>query len=616
MRFLPPLILGWRTIERTCRARAALRILLGVGGAWLGLRGAPWQLIEGEWLQPPSAARVRQVWQAADHPLAWTDVEPGLRDAALRAYAAGKLPVAQRWLQLAQWAALLGTTEQRCVVTWVEAVRAAKVGHPNMPREYSSRPVAIASLLPAELAARFLADADFTRRFFDALSPLDFAPQVLRLLAELHAAEPAWCSEYPALAIALALVYDMPPPPDWPHAQVGTDTLVRRWPSAREALVFFAREDKAGRTFQRLKRLEVEELKFVVDVAVPFAELTWSEQVVDVPLSHLDRVYSLVRYRQDRVRNQQALWPYRRYTLMEIMAQGGICVDQAFFACQAGKARGVPTLFFQGAGIDSRHAWFGYLDGGLHWRLDAGRYPEQKFVTGFTRDPQTWERLSDHQLAFLRERFFTLPGYQLSRGHARFARAYLAAGQPDAGLRAARLAVTAERRNLEAWEQLLLAQQAKAVPAKEREAALREALQAFGRYPDVETKFSQLLVQSLRGRGEKSAADFEENRLARKYRGERSDLSTQQAAQILSRSIAEKPLPDQLRTYQEVVEKYGRGAGIWFFDAVVAPFVEYLRAGGHKAEARRALERGRSMLKVETGSQLDMEIKRLEAGLK
>lgn len=571
---------------------------------------------ETELQAPPTPARVRQVIAASDHPLGWAALENPLREAALACYGAGRLPAAQGWLQLSQWAGLLGQSERSFLDRWAAAMTASRAGHSNMPREYSARLAPLATHLSKELVARLVSNTEFSTAFFATLSPLDHLPTTLKILSELQAPDPTRFGEYPALSIALAVVYDLPPPPDWPHAQVSAALLPRRWPAAKDTFDYLVKADKAGRTFHRLRKLSPEELRFVVDVSAPFSELTWSEQVIDVPLAHFDRVYSKIRYRRDRVTNNQPHWPHPRYSLVEIMRYGGICVDQAYFACQAAKARGVPSLFFQGAGQDGRHAWFGFLDGGQKWRLDAGRFPEQRFVTGYTRDPQTWLRMNDHEVAFLQERFFTLPGYRTSQVHVRFAGILFDLGRTDAALRAARAAATAERRNLAAWDILLRAMERREAGAREREAVLREAIQAYARYPDLEARFTRELVQSLRQRGETSAADNEERRLARKYRGDRSDLSVQQAADILGRSLAEQPLAGQIKTYNEVVEKYGRGAGIAFFDGIVAVFVEYLRAGGHVAEARKALQKGRGALKVEQGSQLDREIRHLESILK
>ena len=81
-------------------------------------------------------------------------------------------------------------------------------------------------------------------------------------------------------------------------------------------------------------------------------------------------------------------------------------------------------------------------------------------------------------------------------------------------------------------------------------------------------RFTRRLVASLRARGETSAADFAETELGRKFRGERVDLSIQQAAQILARSFALQAVPEQVKAYHSVMENFGRGAGMAFFDQI------------------------------------------------
>ncbi len=134
-------------------------------------------------------------------------------------------------------------------------------------------------------------------------------------------------------------------------------------------------------------------------------------------------------------------------------------VDQAYFATQVGKARGVPTLLFpRGEGMDGRHAWFGFLDGNQQWQLNAGRAGVLRFVTGYARDPQTWKEISDHELRFLSERFRSQPAFHTSRVHQQFAADYLANRNPAAAIHAAWQATKFERRNLDAWTTLLDAQ--------------------------------------------------------------------------------------------------------------------------------------------------------------
>jgi hypothetical protein len=576
----------------------------------------PESIPDAEALQPPTAQRLDALCAAATD-AGWAALAPGLRDTAFRAYHADRTVAAEAWLNVYRWAALLGEPETRFISRWIRAVGQAGVGHGNMPRSFTPRDQPLGNWLPRDVQAKLIASAAFSDEFFATLTPVDFVPQVLQVLGTLYRADPKNFADYPSLALAIAVVYDVPPPSDWPHGQVSPAALPRRFPRPLETFAFFVKEDQAGRTYHRLQHLGADELKFVVDVAASFDDLQWAQKVVDYPLSHFALTYSMVRYRLDRARNDVPMWPEATYTLSEILRQGGICVDQAYFACQVGKARGVPTLLFRGEGRDGRHAWFGYLDGAQKWQLDAGRYAEQRFVTGLARDPQTWSELSDHELQFLSERFRSLPSYHQSRVHAAFAAEYLAQGDAAAAIQAARKATGYERRNLPAWEILAAALEQQGAEPRVREAALREAILVFQhRYPDLEMRFTNRLVASLRARGETSAANLEESNLGQRYQSERVDLSIQQAAQILARSFATQSVPEQVQAYQAVMDKFGRGAGMAFFDKVVVVFAEHLVQLGQNAEAGRAVAQARQTLKVEPDSQLDAELKGLAERVK
>lgn len=571
-----------------------------------------------EALLPPSSARLAAFAAsgARDGGAGWAEIGEAARGAAFTAYARDKLNAAEGWENLHRWAALFSQTEARFIFGWIDATNKAQVGHPNLAKDYAMTNQRLGSRLSPELQAWLVGNAAFSHEFFSLLSPVDYLPQVFALLEEMHHADPARFRLYASLALAIAVDYDVPPPPDWPHGQVGAAVLPRRWPYAREAFAWWVREDQEGKTYQRLAQLGAEELKFVVDAAAPFAELEWSQQMVSYPLSRLPLAYSMIRYRMDRAQSQRLVWTSRTYRLYDILQEGGICVDQAYFATEVGKARGVPTLLFMGAGLDGRHAWFGYLDGEKKWQLDAGRYAEQRFVTGQAYDPQTWRRLTDHEVQFLAERFRLLPSYRQSQIHAAFAAEFLAAHQADAAAASARKAVNYERRNLEAWDLLLAAQKGQGASAVTLEGTLREAALAFQRYPDLEVRFSRQLTASLRARGETSLAEFEEARLTRKYQAERSDLSLEQARATLQRSFASETPAEQARAYMVVVDRYGRGAGIEFFDKIVVVFAEHLLQIGDRPGALKAVDYARAALKVEPGRQLDQELTNLSNRLK
>ena len=591
----------FRRLVHACRLWAGvLALAVVITTADAGEAGSP---AEAEALKPPTAERLNSLVQSGEQ-RGWDEPGALLRATALRAYRANKLPAAAAWFNAYRWAKLFSEDEAAFIPRWIQTVQMAGVAHANMPTRYALHSRPLATALSPEVRAWLFTHDDFASEFFATLTSLDYVPAIFRILDELYRADPKRFARYHSLALAIAVVYDVPPPPDWPHAQVTVESLPRRWPAPRDAFAWWAHEDEAGHTYQPLSRLSADELKFVVDAAASFDDLAWTQKVANYPLKRLERAYTMTRYRTDRANNTGAVWSDRDYSLPQILGQGGICVDQAYFACETGKARGVPTLLFAGAGNDGLHAWFGFLDGDGNWRLDAGRYAEQRFVTGLARDPQTWLTISDHELKFLAERFRTRANFRRSQLETAFASDFLAAGETADAVRAARTAANYEPRNPEAWETLLSAQRAAGVDARHLEATLREAAQALQRYPDLEVAYTRRLCDSLRARGEGSAADVEERRLARKYLGDRSDLSVRQARDILVRSVTTQPLAQQIETYNSLVDNFGRGAGFAFYEQIVKVFVEHLLQSGRRTEALHAAERARNILKPESESQL------------
>lgn len=383
-----------------------------------------------------------------------------------------------------------------------------------------------------------------------------------------------------------------------------------------EAFAWWIQQDQLGKTFFKLTELRAAELKSVIDTAAPLNELEWSQPISDYPLSRLARTYTMVRYRPDRIAKNDLTWPDATYRLNDILGAGGICVDQAYFAAETGKARSVPTLLFRGEGNSGRHAWFGFLDAERTGQPDAGRVGEQRFMTGIAYDPQTWSGLSEHELRFLAERFRETPAFRQSRIHAEFSRAFLLAGEDKSALVAAHRAIDLESRNQIAWDTLLAALSAAGHGAPELEAALRDAQRTFERYPDREALYANRLAASWRGQGETAAAELVELRVGSKNQGSRNDLSVQQARGALLRAVAAQDLPEQIRVYESAVDTAGRAGGIVFFDQVVTGLAAHLKSRQQTAAAMRAVERAQRTLEIAPGSQLEQEFGRLLKNLK
>lgn len=573
-----------------------------------GIAGAA-EIPAGELASAPSAARVAAL-QAEAAKAGWPAVASQLRQVAVRLYERQGAQ-AQAWYGLYRWADLFGQTEAQAVTQWMETITRAKAAHANMPVDARMRPIPLADFWPPGLQTYAMTSPEFSAQFFALDTPYDQPAMVMSILAALWQRDPAEFRDYANLAIAIAVVYDVPPPPDWPHGQVSPEALPRKLLPPADVFAFFVKSDRAGETLQRLRRLSAGELKFVVDTGATFEEMSWAQRNLRLPLAQLPKAYALVRPRPERIEAGALVWPQAAYRLPDILNAGGIEVDQAYFAAMVGKAKGVPTMLFRGAGLDGRYAWFGFLDGLGHWQLDCGRSAEEASMPGYAFDPQTWTTLPNGELAFLSEGFRRLPAFRTSLTHLQFAELYFSTGDFPAAARAARSALGSENRNLDAWNLLIAAEERRGAGPQVVEGVLHDAAYAFRHYPELEAGFKSRLAGSLRARGQTAAADFLVRKAAPKRQVSPDDPGLQTAQATMQHSMETDSQEDQIRTYFNVLNTYGRGAGLAFFNQIVQPFVETLLAGNQPLIAQQAIGQARRTLKVVPNTLLDTELSAL-----
>ncbi len=475
---------------------------------------------------------------------------------------------------------------------------------------------------PDSLRRFALTHHDFSTEFFQLVSRHDRLDEVSRILETLYRNAPRSFRNYPSLALAIAVVYDEQPPANWPHRQVSRELLPRRLPEPEEAFEFFVDSHRAGRLLINPQRLRAEELRFTVDIVAPIEDLKWAQQNVRQGLSRFDHVYYAVDYDNSRfsrtVETIQYQWPHADYRLGTILEKGGICVDQAYFASQAGKARGLPTLYFTGTGNDAGHAWFGYMRGTTGgWNLDVGRYfMRDNYVTGYALDPQTWKPIRDHDISYVQERFHRSQTYRDSIFHSDFAREFYLEDNPEKARSAARRALDIESRNRDAWN-LVLEMDFAGGDVDAYENTLREAAGAFSRYPDIEAHYTGLLAASLLDRGDRETAYREMRRISRKNRRERPDISLSQAALFLRYSLENDRIDTSIDTFRGLLSELGNHApGMGFHREVALPFFVHLAGEGHLEEARRLVRETRRTLDPDGGTPLDRELAEIAGKLR
>ncbi len=242
-------------------------------------------------------------------------------------------------------------------------------------------------------------DATLSHLLVEKLKPVDVKQAALENLLRLAQANPADLHEYAALGVAYSLVFDEPFPSDWPHSQVSPSAVPIGDLDIVKRFQFYVQANRDKKTELDLTQLSVDNLKYLVDSEVQLSELAYGQQN-KVPYDHLEKAFFSINYDTARVSSGNAVFKWRQptYTLHDIETDGGICVDQAYYASEIGKARGIPTIYFTGLGTDGGHAWFGYLMSSGKWNLDCGRYASQNYPKGYALDPQTWQEVKDTTL--------------------------------------------------------------------------------------------------------------------------------------------------------------------------------------------------------------------------
>ena len=420
--------------------------------------------------------------------------------------------------------------------------------------------------LPPDLVRWLCRDAPRLTQVADLLDPEDDAPGVARVLQTLYRHDPAGRDEWFALILAMAVVWDQPRPElplqaaPLPYAP----DLCNRYDYFRN--LYASRKAKIA-----YARLTPQALTFVVDTPVPVSELTWAQKNVHESLTGWADSYFKIRYDESRLRTDRLVWPHGPYTLAAIRDRGGICTDQAYFATLTARAWGIPALIFIGEGRRGGHAWFAYMKSDTQWEMDVARYAYDKYVTGYTIDPQTQLPLTDHQLEFACNRAFGLPAYRTARRFIKLAARLYQSGEPDTAWVLAREARRQVPLAEEAWslQQRILIERD---DARQLLALLQEKANVFRKYPDTLALIRQqeAVLQQALGKGASASATVKDAARQLQKAG-RDDLASQFSLQE-ARDMAKRGDGTQARRKLESWLKENRKEG-----QKVLPFVdEYL----------------------------------------
>lgn len=196
---------------------------------------------------------------------------------------------------------------------------------------------------------------------------------------------------------------------------------------------YFREQDRHRRLLTDIKKMSVERLLMVVDVRLPMSEFNWVTKNLNYDrATWAHKAYNSVAYLMERATRDTD--PYTTYTFEEILEEGGVCRDQAYFAACSAKVMGIPAVIAVGDGDRGPHAWvvtqvsdtewkqvnsYGYTTGVFDNPCSGREHHESMLLTRTKRDnPEKFNALADG-LVFSRF-MVSIGAHAEARGAARY----------------------------------------------------------------------------------------------------------------------------------------------------------------------------------------------------
>ncbi len=447
------------------------------------------------------------------------------------------------------------------------------------------------------------------RQFLAALVPEDDESKALEIFCRIAQTYPEDFVEFPALAIAFAIVFDQPPPPTWPHAFVDAKKLPIGNPDPVERFAFIVECQRAGKLLNDLRKLSVRDLTFVVDTPLEHNELLYAQQVKLGTPERLRALYPVIPYDQRRINSKRYEWPGPSYKLFDIGKQGGICMDLAFFVSQTGKAQGVPTLLFVGQGLSGEHGWVGFLKTSGKWDMKVARSRGQEYPIGQAYDPQTWQRITDSEMESLVENSQRFDPASFGLGHTLMQWAALNENTelyPEI-IKAARRSMPSDPRpwRLEAeWLE-------NSAAGKEQLIFWNDWIRHFTNNVDLKVKGQIRVIAILDEMGRTDDAERLRQAVITATRSKRFDLGISMAADPIFTHLRKREWDEARGSFESAMRRFRSKAGGHLFYNLLQPYTLTCMQEGQQKMAEDALKYLERGFKVAPGTILDNNMKEL-----
>ncbi len=226
----------------------------------------------------------------------------------------------------------------------------------------------------------------------------DDVPAVYALLDRLRQERGQILPRFANLAAALCVVQDGKP---------FTQQINENRTTSPDPLALFDYyTSNESRMLFGLREVPPELLVYVVDSTASIADMQWALAHY-AGTANIGPLFFSIKYDFNNLRTGAPKKVTELgYTLPNILAYGGVCADQAYFATTVGKAIGVPTAYDWAISGEAGHAWVGFLQargGHPFWNFNSGRYQAYQDIRGNVTDPQTRRLIPDSYVSLLAE---------------------------------------------------------------------------------------------------------------------------------------------------------------------------------------------------------------------
>lgn len=220
----------------------------------------------------------------------------------------------------------------------------------------------------------------------------DDGGKVLKFLMDAWSSDEKMFKKYFPLAVACAVVFDRPM--SIPHPvgdpKLGVETAV----DPLQRFKWYVAKNEQGKLVAPVHHSSARDLVWVVCAPVTTSELEWAIAKISRYRKNWGDTYGMIEYLMERA--VEGLNPYKEYSFAEILKEGGVCGDQAYFCVNTARAQGIPAMIIAGETDSGGHAWAGLKIRDDEWTTGIGRIGGAS--KGEAGNPQTGAAISEQEI--------------------------------------------------------------------------------------------------------------------------------------------------------------------------------------------------------------------------